>query len=228
MDNREHGRSSNSQSAKIVRVQRAKARRPSNEVEVTLSNASSFFVLSPIWAATGLREGDELNERQVEEITERSTRQRIETTALDLLARREHTRQQLIGKLALRYREDDLCRAVVNDLAGRGLQSDERFADSWLRHRIVSHPESRARLEADLRARGVAEATARMVLDSVMEEEEIDDSVMIRRLLDKWYGRGRLSIRAWTGRLARLGFRRIDVEREIDRFAEEEGMENDG
>jgi regulatory protein len=209
-------------------VQRTKARRPSNEVEVTLSNASSFFVPVTIWTRTGLREGDELDERQVEEITERSTRQRIETTALDLLARREHTRQQLIGKLALRYREDGVCRSVVDDLASRGLQSDERFADSWLRHRIVSHPESRARLQANLRARGVTEAIARTTLDSILQEEDLDDSVMIRRLLDKWSARGRLSIRALTGRLARLGFRRIDVEREIDRFVEEEGMENDG
>lgn len=78
--------------------------------------------------------------------------------ALDLLSRREHSRRELAGKLSARF---DLPATAVelqqclDQLAADGYQSDERFAEIFVRSR-------RARgygpvfIEQELRQRGVA------------------------------------------------------------------------
>lgn len=55
--------------------------------------------------------------------------------AMDLLARREHSRRELIDKLKLRDFEGEEVEEYLDRLAERDLQSDERFAKSYIRQR---------------------------------------------------------------------------------------------
>ena len=240
MDGPEPERSSSSRSANIARIEHVKTRRPANEVEITLSDASSFLVPAPVWTESGLSEGTSLTPGQIELIVREGNQYRIRSAAINLLARREHSRRQLVDKLAIRFGEEQLCRAVVDELAERGLQSDVRFAESWARHRIRSHPESRTHLEMNLRSRGVPDSVAREAVESVLVQDDLDERAMIRVLLEKWsYPEKRSPPESWShrsdgsakgreARLARLGFRRSDVENELNRLAEQEGLENNG
>jgi regulatory protein len=63
-------------------------------------------------------------------------RQTIEQTCLRLLARREHSRRELLDKLALRgYRKDEV-EPVITEIAERNWQNDQRYADCFARQRI--------------------------------------------------------------------------------------------
>jgi regulatory protein len=73
--------------------------------------------------------------------------------AIKLLARREHTRAELAAKLKPYGAEDEI-ETVVSELAGSGLQSDERFAESYIRSRSALLGASR--LRQALRQKGVA------------------------------------------------------------------------
>lgn len=73
--------------------------------------------------------------------------------AVRLLARREHTRAELAGKLAA-YGGQEEIDTVLNELSGSGLQSDARFAESWLRSQAARL--GAARLRQTLRQKGVA------------------------------------------------------------------------
>lgn len=59
----------------------------------------------------------------------------MHNTAVRLLARREHSRAELRKKLQLRSHRADLIELKLDDLAAKGLQSDERFAESYVRMR---------------------------------------------------------------------------------------------
>lgn len=61
----------------------------------------------------------------------------VRRTALDLLARREHSFFELQRKLRRRFPDlpADAVDAVLRDLRERGLQSDSRFAESYAHHR---------------------------------------------------------------------------------------------
>jgi regulatory protein len=63
-------------------------------------------------------------------------RQSIEQICLRLLARREHSRRELLDKLALRgYRQEEV-EPVITEIAGQNWQNDERFAECYVRQRL--------------------------------------------------------------------------------------------
>ncbi len=100
-----------------------------------------------------------------------------------LLAGREHSRAELIAKLARRGFDADELARVLEDLAERGLQSDARFAEQFVaaRMRRGSGP---LRIRAELRQRGIAE-------DLIASELDIDPEVWLaglRRVHERKYG----------------------------------------
>lgn len=56
--------------------------------------------------------------------------------ALRLLARREHSRQELVLKLRQRKIETDIINAVLDDYENEGWLDDHRFADVYARQRM--------------------------------------------------------------------------------------------
>lgn len=90
-------------------------------------------------------------------------------TALRLLARREHSLRELRTKLRLRGHQDSAIEAVLKELAARGLVSDERFAEAFLRSRL-ERGQGPLKIRAQLRERGVAPG----LIDAALGETEID------------------------------------------------------
>jgi len=80
----------------------------------------------------------------------------IRRAAMDILARREYTRLELNRKLLHRIDHHELLEQVLNKLASDGLQSDERFAESYLRFRRLKGL-GPTRIKAELREKGVSE-----------------------------------------------------------------------
>ena len=76
--------------------------------------------------------------------------------AMDLLARREHSRAELAAKLQDRFAEadPDTIDSVLDKLAGENLQSDRRFAEEYLRMRM-RRGFGWLHIRAELQARGV-------------------------------------------------------------------------
>lgn len=73
--------------------------------------------------------------------------------AVRLLARREHTRVELARKLAPHGTHEEI-ETVLNELARSGLQSDDRFAENYVRSQAARL--GAARLRQALRTKGVA------------------------------------------------------------------------
>ena len=94
-----------------------------------------------------------------------SDEQRIRATAVALLARREHSRHELLTKLVRRGYDEAACERVVEDLAGRALVSDRRFVESFLAHRS-GRGQGPVRIRAELRERGVDSSAIEDAIDS--------------------------------------------------------------
>ena len=85
---------------------------------------------------------------------------RARNSAMRLLARREHSRTELRGKLMDRGFENDLVEELLQGLEDQDLLSDERFAISLVASRAeTGYGPNRIGLE--LRNRGVSEELAR-------------------------------------------------------------------
>lgn len=88
---------------------------------------------------------------------------------MDLLARREHSLVELRRKLSRRFPDQCLIEAELEKLAAENLQSDARYAESFVRQRAARGHGPR-RLRQEMRDRGLADGE----IDSALEAADID------------------------------------------------------
>ena len=98
------------------------------------------------------------------------SRQSLRERSLRLLAQREHSRAELMRKLAGHAEVDEIS-AEIERLAELGLQSDARFAEAWVRSKAARHGLSR--LRRDLAQRGIAQD----LIDETLQHADLDDKL---------------------------------------------------
>ena len=124
--------------------------------------------------------------------------------ALTLLARREHSARELKGKLARKGLDAAESASALADLQSKNYQSDARFGEMLVRSRIAQGYGPRW-IVAELKTHGIAEATARELLDAT----ETDWQALVRDLLHRRYRAGPVTLAERTKRanfLLRRGF----------------------
>ena len=88
--------------------------------------------------------------------------------ALGLLARREHSKRELVLKLRARSCPDKIIYQVVDALAAEGMQSDARFAETFVRNRI-DRGAGPLRVRAEMLTRGLDDETIETALAEYKE-----------------------------------------------------------
>lgn len=87
----------------------------------------------------------------------------IWNTALNILARREHSQHELRHKLQKRFPEElDSIEEVLTRLVDQHLQSDDRFAEMWLRAQI-SKGRGPIRILMEARQKGVSQKVEQLI-----------------------------------------------------------------
>ena len=104
--------------------------------------------------------------------------------AIQLLARREYSRVELVRKLQQKTFDADEISACLDALAEQSLQSDARFAESFIRSRI-SRGQGLIRIKGELRQRGVDQETQAAALAAVEEREAVDWFELARETLER-------------------------------------------
>lgn len=100
--------------------------------------------------------------------------------AMNFLARREHSRQELLHKLQQKgYEKEDIL-PVLERLAQEHLQSDDRFAQNFIQTRQSAGYGPR-RVVDELRQRGVAETVFSIYV------QEVDWFLVLRKLWERKY-----------------------------------------
>lgn len=80
----------------------------------------------------------------------------IRYVAFNMLARREHSRKELCDKLNQRFDDQEAVTQLLDEIEQEGLQSDERFAESFVRSR-VQRGQGPVKICYDLRQKGISE-----------------------------------------------------------------------
>ena len=123
--------------------------------------------------------------------------QALRRRAIACLARREHSRAELAQKLAARFEADSSeIDTVLDELVAQGLQSDQRFAESWVRSKAARF--GSARLRHDLLAKGVAAELVEAVLAEAIsgeESKEGDEAARARALWQHRFGQPATDVR---------------------------------
>jgi len=128
----------------------------------------------------------------------------LHARAVRLLARREHTRVELARKLAAHGTEEEID-TVLNELARSGLQSDARFAESWLHSQAGRL--GAARLRQTLRQKGVDDGLIASQVEDLPDEIE-----RARAVWAKKFGTPPADRNAWAKQARFLQGRGFSVE----------------
>ena len=116
-----------------------------------------------------------------------------------LLARREHSVRELRTKLSARGHPAGEIGSALDELAERGLVSDERFAEAFLRSRL-ERGQGPLKIRAQLRERGVAGA----LIDAALGAAQIDWNQRAAAARGRRFGAGPPEDRADMARQARF------------------------
>ena len=118
----------------------------------------------------------------------------IQTFALRLLARRDHSRLELTRKLLKKAFSPDLIEAVLDQLVKKDWQSDLRFSESYVRT-CTARGDGMLKIQMRLRDKGVSETIIQQVVPTNSDFWQI-------QLTDKW-DKKRLSAKTDIKALAR-------------------------
>lgn len=102
--------------------------------------------------------------------------------AMDLLARREHSRRELADKLRGRFPSEALD-AALDQLRDEGLQSDSRFAESFVRSR-AQRGYGPQRIAQELHQRGIPAEQVTLA----MARAEVDWQRLLLDLVERRFG----------------------------------------
>lgn len=112
----------------------------------------------------------------LEEKTLKKQSQQIRLSAMNLLARREHSVKELTDKLKLRYfssfelqSQSELIETVVDELTAQDLQSNQRFTESFIRVR-AGQGKGPLRISQELKQRGITQDE----IQSALKRADID------------------------------------------------------
>lgn len=109
--------------------------------------------------------------------------QDIRHAAMDLLARREHSRMELKQKLRKRFDDQQLIDEQLDQLSEENLQSDSRYAASFLRQRL-SRGHGPMRIRQEMRQKGISDSE----IESAMTEEQPDWFVLAEETYQRKFG----------------------------------------
>ncbi|MFP3978879.1 regulatory protein RecX [Marinobacter sp. KMM 10035] len=140
---------------------------------------------------------------------------KVRSVALRLLARREHSRQELALKLRQRKLDSSIISQVLDDYEGEGWLDDNRFADVYSRQRI-DLGYGPLKVLAELQQRGIHQTPA--CVDELGDADWIRNALLLR---EKRFGLSDLSD-DWDEKLrqarflTRRGFTASQVDRVLD------------
>ena len=143
----------------------------------------------------------------------------VEAAAVRLLARREHSIEELRHKLLSKGYPSEHIEPVIQKLAGKRLVSDERFTSSFVHHH-AKRGQGPMRIRAELRQQGIADSQ----VEEALRSAEIDWVQLAREVRRRKFGATAprsLGERAKQARF--LQYRGFDAEQLRAAFREESG-----
>lgn len=204
------------------------------KIHLSLDGEYIATVNADYWFTCGIKSGSEVTPQQLEELLAESARRKMMNKALDLLSMRDYSRRELSDKLvtkawekkeqkdmdlgSLKQQASDIC----DRLEELGLLNEERFARSYVDELLRRKHLSKSGLKTALIQKGVQ----RDIIETVLEEVEVDPVEQVRELLATKFKNRDLSDEKQKTRtvnaLLRLGYRYNEINAAMDHRLEEE------
>ncbi len=153
---------------RITKIERQK--RNKERYAIFLDGEFAFGLDGEILALKGLSVGQELSEKEIEELEQEDERKRVKIQAFRYLANRDHSEKELTVKLRRKGFSAAAIAWVLEFLKQYKFVNDRGFADVFAHERLLQKPMGRMLLASELRAKGIAPAIIDEVIRKIYEE----------------------------------------------------------
>ncbi len=169
-----------------------------------------------------LAEGDEVDPAELADRVDRLESEAAMERALQLLAYRPRTREEIVRRLLREGFADERVGRLLARLEEAGLLDDDAFGAAFVRGRLGSRPEGIRLLAEALYRRGIPRERALPIIHRVLEEEGVSEQDLLERAGEKKMrslgGKSpRVARRRLFEHLARRGFPLDEVKLWVDR-----------
>ena len=185
-------------------------------LRVTLDDGSEpLEVATEALERAGIGAGDPVDDAERARLEDADLHLRVREAALDLIARRPYSRQELRRRLARKGFPRSVIDASLGALETQKVVDDGAFAKSFVRDRLRLRPRGKRRLSQELREKGVDAGTIEAAVGDVFREQEVREDTLARKAALGWLARQRPDARAALARSDRSAERERAVRRLI-------------
>lgn len=152
-----------------------------NRISIYADGEFLFTVPAVIWYSSRFREGDEVTEKDLEELRRESDLACAFDSAMRMLSLRAHSEYELKIKLKQKFSEDAVVFAI-DKLRNLKLLDDESFAFNYAEELCRRKGFAPKRIVLELKNRGIDAATAEKAVNSL----DIDREIGIIKVIEKY------------------------------------------
>lgn len=172
----------------VAKITRIKAQKNKKRVNIYLDGKFAFGLDADNFLKAGLKVGQKLTEKQVEDLIFKNEFQKLFDKTLRLISRRPRSekeiydylkknllkRQTIVG-LKRRISED-----IIEKLKEMGVLGDEEFTRWWVEQRLTFRPRGKFGLTMELRQKGVDKEIIKKVV-----EEKVEELPLVQKMAQK-------------------------------------------
>jgi regulatory protein len=119
----------------IIQVSKSENRK--NRYVIYTSNGENHEIFSEVLLKFGLRSGDRIDTKELENILTENNRVKAKSTALRLLAKKMRTKKEIIDKLQQKGFDESVVDYTLQELIRIELINDEEFTERYINSSIV-------------------------------------------------------------------------------------------
>lgn len=165
-----------------IEVQKRNPRRRS----VFIDGKFAFGLDEEVLYKFGLKKGDSLTEKQIEEITEEERKKEAKDVALKFLSFRRRTEKQVREKLKKKEFDEKTIEATIDKLKEFDLINDFEFAFSWVKDRLALKPRGKKLLKQELWKKGIRKDIIERVTEELCQDEDKSALELVEKIKKRY------------------------------------------
>jgi regulatory protein len=157
----------------ITKVERQK-KHPSR-VSIHIDNQYAIGIHKEVLLQSGLRVGDQISERTIDELKKQEELHKARDAAVRLLSHRARSEKELRDRLKQKGFSLEGIKMVLDSFARSGLIDDLEFARAFAHDKLLRKPIGKLMLAHQLRQKGIGKEVIGHVLSEVFEKVKEDE-----------------------------------------------------
>lgn len=148
---------------------------------VYVDNTYAFSLSEAALVELGLASGQEFDQAKLEALKEASNNDKAYGNALRYVAMRQRSEWEVRSYLRRKEVDEPVAERIIDRLRSVSLLDDLSFAKSWVANRHLLKATSQRRLRLELKQKRVPSG----IIDTVLQEDEVDERQSLRALVAK-------------------------------------------